>query len=356
MQIFTTLRLLHATDAEFWEVITLCAQVEWLGLIHCEVNLCVLSNTVNPHITFPHHILIRDTTSSPDLLPEAFFLRGHPDHHWWSVGALLHWLRDENAIVNIPTGTIYCGPLGVRMVILSLSRIITNLHSLQTVSGLTSTTPSNNLGDVNVNASLSTCQEIIYWLKGTLQHTIAALQEMFDTRSHLWEQRILALEHIITLPEAVVEHDTSLRATSDIPCSLHTIHAMVNELKAWEKEQEEALDEIENSIMAGEQTIHGADIDDANEEEISNVANVLKELAVTPSEPEHVVVSEVVTSSVPPEETPEKEMPVEPEMVVASQKDAPVQGEPAAADNVPETSGSSTKNLEAVTTWLRPRK
>ncbi|KAG8727738.1 hypothetical protein FRC11_012544, partial [Ceratobasidium sp. 423] len=125
-------------------------------------------------------------------------------------------------------------------------------------------------------------------VESTRQHTIATLQEMFDTRSHLWEQCILALEHIITSPEAVVEHDTGVRATSDIPHSLHMIHVMVNELKAWEKEWEEALDEIENSIMAGEQMIHGADIDDANEEEISNVANVLKELAVTPSEPEHV--------------------------------------------------------------------
>ncbi|KAG8749815.1 hypothetical protein FRC11_010994 [Ceratobasidium sp. 423] len=185
---------------------------------------------------------------------------------------------------------------------------------------------------------------------------------------------------------------SALKATSDIPRSLHTIHAMVNELKAQEKEQEEALDEIENSIMAGKQMIHGADIDDANEEDISNVVNVLKELAVTPSEPEHVGASftfEVVTSSVPLEEAPEKEMPVEPEMVVMSQKDAPVQGELAgeamstskwhmrgggkthtpcgkgrgsrhggntAVDDVPETSGSSTKNLEAVTTWLRPRK
>ncbi|KAG8688909.1 hypothetical protein FRC11_004532 [Ceratobasidium sp. 423] len=224
---------------------------------------------------------------------------------------------------------------------------------------------------------------------GTLQHTITALQETFDTRSHLWEQCILALEHIITSPKAVIEHDTSARATSDIPHSLHTIHVMVNELKAWEKEQEEALDKIENSIMVGEQTIHGANIDNANEEDISDVVNMLKELAVTPSEPEHVVVSEVVTSSVPLEEAPEKEMPVEPEMVIASQKDAPVQGElageamstskqhargggktcapcgkdhgswhggNAAVDNVPETSGSSTKNVEAVTTWLCPQK
>jgi hypothetical protein len=66
-------------------------------------------------------------------LPCPFFDNYHEQHAKWSLTTFLAWITNTHPHVHLGSGTVFGGPLGVRVLAFALSRILQNIQYMRSI-------------------------------------------------------------------------------------------------------------------------------------------------------------------------------------------------------------------------------
>ncbi|CAE6526884.1 unnamed protein product [Rhizoctonia solani] len=127
---FEDLQDLHEDDTMFFQLILSTATIERLGPIHCSRGLAELCSRSNPHLPPAGQSNLIQNDSLNQWYGNEFFTTEVESRSEWSLMEFKHLLELPNVLNHAATGTVYTGPLGVRTVVLSLSRMKRNLDWL----------------------------------------------------------------------------------------------------------------------------------------------------------------------------------------------------------------------------------
>jgi hypothetical protein len=186
-------------------------------------------------------------------LPAAFFDAWHSEHAKWSLTTFLAWISHTKPHIHKESGTVYGGPLGVRLLLFGISIIAQNLMWLKEGDRpprdiLKVTRGKNNGWSLTLNEhTLASCISI---LCENLDQSHERLTHTYEERCNAWEQAILNRkndieEHLrVNKPDCMEEGPT---ATSGIPNGYRLQNEMLYILESRRALLSETTGEVQSS-------------------------------------------------------------------------------------------------------------
>jgi hypothetical protein len=146
LDLFNALSTLHENTPGMRDLLSAIARMEELGpihvsvfrVVHCSTNIAKNSvgfsdheATSNPHVPTSKIRSLAKHLEPAQWLPCPFFDSYHEQHVKWSLTTFLAWITSTRPHIHSTSGTVYGGPLGVRVLVFALSRILQNVEYVQ---------------------------------------------------------------------------------------------------------------------------------------------------------------------------------------------------------------------------------
>jgi hypothetical protein len=146
LDLFNALSTLQENTPGMRDLLSAIARMEELGpihvsvfrVVHCSTNIAKNSvgfsdheATSNPHVPTSNNRSLAKHLEPAQWLPRPFFDSDHEQHAKWSLTTFLAWITSTWPHIHLASGTVYGGPLGVRVLAFALSRILQNVQYAQ---------------------------------------------------------------------------------------------------------------------------------------------------------------------------------------------------------------------------------
>ncbi|QRV92566.1 hypothetical protein RhiJN_20584 [Ceratobasidium sp. AG-Ba] len=251
VDLYDSLVKLHSQHAEMLNLLQAVAEIEALGPIHCATGMSD-NDGGNPHVPGSQSRSLSRQLTPARWLPAAFFDAGSPQHEALSAKVFLNWIRLKKPHIHSQSGTVYGGPLGVRVLVFSISRMLQNLSRAHHPEGIPEahrvifSKPENT---VYLAEQVGLVMHAIEVLLGDISSSNSILNKSYTQRARSWESTILALTSGDNHPthDEVSENEEGSSATSGVPRGRSTLREIATAI--IERRRQENFDDYDDTSM-----------------------------------------------------------------------------------------------------------